>query len=102
MTMKDEEMERLFKQSMHLFVRDHMEKLSQELQVDNRSFVYLENNMLQMIMTYLFMNVDKKYENYRNEPFDTNQLDELEANLDSMIDKSKAEFEAVFDMLGSK
>lgn len=98
MTMKNEEMEKLFKQSVHLFLKNHLETLSQDLQANNRSFVYLENNMLQMMMTYLFMNMDDKYD-YQNDQLDTDKLEKIEANLDSMIDESKNEFEEIFDML---
>lgn len=96
--MKNEEMEKLFKQSVHLFLKNHLETLSQDLQANNRSFVYLENNMLQMMMTYLFMNMDDKYD-YQNDQLDTDKLEKIEANLDSMIDESKNEFEEIFDML---
>jgi hypothetical protein len=98
MTMKNEEMETLFKQSVHLFIKNHLETISQDLQANNRSFVYLENNMLQMMMTYLFMNMDNKYD-HRIDPLDTDILEQIEANLDSMIDENKNEFEEIFNML---
>ncbi|WP_077319394.1 hypothetical protein [Virgibacillus proomii] len=96
--MKNEEMETLFKQSVHLFIKNHLETISQDLQANNRSFVYLENNMLQMMMTYLFMNMDSKYD-HRIDPLDTDILEQIEANLDSMIDENKNEFEEIFNML---
>ncbi|MFU0790397.1 hypothetical protein JNUCC74_03115 [Cerasibacillus sp. JNUCC 74] len=96
--MKNEEMETLFKQSVHLFIKNHLETISQDLQANNRSFVYLENNMLQMMMTYLFMNMDNKYD-HRIDPLDTDILEQIEANLDSMIDENKNEFEEIFNML---
>lgn len=98
MTMKNEETETLFKQSVHLFIKNHLETLSQDLQSNNRSFVYLENNMLQMMMTYLFMNMNNKYD-HRSDPLDIDKLEQIEANLDSIIDESKNEFEEIFDML---
>jgi hypothetical protein len=96
--MKNEEMETLFKQSVHLFIKNHLETISQDLQANNSSFVYLENNMLQMMMTYLFMNMDNKYDQ-RIDPLDTDILEQIEANLDSMIDENKNEFEEIFNML---
>ncbi|NBJ71656.1 MULTISPECIES: hypothetical protein [Clostridia] len=96
--MKNEEMEKLFNQSVRLFLKNHLETLNQDLQANNRSFVYLENNMLQMMMTYLFMNMDNKAESRHNQ-VDMEKLEQIESDLDAIIDENKNEFEAIFDLL---
>ncbi len=91
-------MEELWKESIYSLIKNHVEALKEDTSSPNSSFVYLENNTLQMIMAYMFINMNRST-NYSNYSMDTAELAEIENNLDVLIDNSKKEFEIILGML---
>lgn len=95
--MNNDEMEELWKESIYSLIKNHVEALKEDTSSPNSSFVYLENNTLQMIMAYMFINMNRST-NYSNNS-DTAELADIENNLDALIDNSKKEFEIILGML---
>ncbi|SHH11652.1 hypothetical protein [Virgibacillus chiguensis] len=96
--MNNEEMEKLWKESIYSLIKNHLETLREDTPSPNSNFVYLENNMLQIIMAYMFMNMNRSTD-YSNNSMDTAELVDIENNLDSLINYSKKEFETILGML---
>ncbi|WP_077624230.1 hypothetical protein [Sediminibacillus massiliensis] len=70
---------------------------------DNNSFIFLENNTLDMLITYLFIQMDHQ-QNSENSDSGANSAD-LEVilkSLDSMIDESRRAYNDIIDILKAK
>ncbi|SFM06816.1 hypothetical protein SAMN04487943_10797 [Gracilibacillus orientalis] len=76
------------------YMKDYMERISNEEHKKNNSFVYLENETLQMLIMYLFMKDDS---NSHNQP--NLNLSELVDKLDSHIINNRQGYGEVIQLL---
>ncbi|MGP4038677.1 hypothetical protein ACTWP4_02025 [Gracilibacillus sp. D59] len=92
----NELMQQLIRNSM----REYTDRLNNESQQkDNNSFIFLENNTLNMLMTYMFMHLENQQDNGRKDEVQSADLEEISLSLDSMVEESKASFEEMIDIL---
>ncbi|WP_163537034.1 hypothetical protein [Gracilibacillus sp. YIM 98692] len=92
----NELMQQLIRNSM----RQYTDRLNNESQQkDNNSFIFLENNTLNMLMTYMFMHLENQQANGSRYEDPSPDLEEISLSLDSMIEESKAAFEEMIDIL---
>ncbi|PWU68231.1 MULTISPECIES: hypothetical protein [Gracilibacillus] len=68
----------------------------------NRSFVFLENHTLQMVMTYLFMHLENQPITQKKEDISTEDFEQLERLLDEMIEESNMAHKEMITILQEK
>jgi penicillin-binding protein-related factor A (putative recombinase) len=96
---EDKAQDLLFKQLIRHFMNEQLEQLKENSKNKNRSFVYLENNTLNMLLVYLLMqmNPQKKYENHSdNSDFIPEEIFE---ELNSVLKQNKEGFEEIIHRL---
>ena len=65
---------------------------------DNKSFIYLENQTLDLLLTYLLMKMDRQH-NKEQHIESTVIPDELIQRIDQITKKEKKQFEEIIEML---
>lgn len=83
-------------QLIQQYMKDNLERMNQDSELrKNNSFVYLENDTIQLLILYLFMKMEKN-----DRP---NQSENLEEEVSQLLDTSKEanrqSFEEVMELL---
>ena len=68
----------------------------------SNSFVFLENNTLQMLITYLFMQLENQQRNSRIQEIPQTELKELEQVIDEMIVENQTSNQEIIELLKAK
>ncbi|MCM3654507.1 hypothetical protein [Metabacillus litoralis] len=99
-TKDNKEQELLLKQLSSNFIKEQIEQIKNNKK-DNNSFIYLENNTLNMLIVYLLMDFEAR--NRDNSTSISNEIEfstnELNEELDSVINNNKKRFEEILNLL---
>ena len=89
------EQESLVKQAIRQFMKTQLNELQDDKQENDNSFVFLEKSTLNMVLTYLFMNGERRNKGEVNEDSHVKILEELE----QVIADNKEDFEEIITLL---
>ena len=95
----NEEQQVLIKQLVSSFMKDYSEQLNSKEKGNNNSFVFLENNTLQMLITYMFMHLDNNIGQVNRNEDESPDLEEISLSIDSMVNETRVAYEEIIDML---
>ncbi|WP_394184817.1 hypothetical protein [Metabacillus halosaccharovorans] len=93
---EDLDFELMLKQLTRDFINRQLQQMKNKGK-DNKSFVYLENQTLDLILTYLLMKMDSQH----NEQHIVSMVipNELIQRIDEITNKEKKQFEEIIEML---
>lgn len=90
-----DEKELVMKHIIRQFMKDQLNELQEDKQDNNNSFVFLEKSTLNMVLTYLLMNGERRNNGEVNEDSHVKILGELE----QVISDNKEGFEEIITLL---
>lgn len=93
---EDLDFELMLKELTRDFINRQLQQMKNKGK-DNKSFVYLENQTLDLILTYLLMKMDRQHNEQHIES--TVIPDELVQTIDEITNKEKKQFEEIIEML---
>jgi hypothetical protein len=98
----DKEQELLMKNVIRQFMRNQLDDLEEVKNDRNNSFVFLENNTLNMLITYMLMN--REYRPNQEVTRDEREFSQTEIleELDQLIADSKQEFDKIITLMKEK
>ncbi|MCP3029090.1 hypothetical protein [Halobacillus sp. A5] len=91
----------LVKHLIRQFMRDQLKDLKENKKSRNNSFVFLENNTLNMLIIHLLMNFEKQTPEVRGEGDGLDSTKWIE-ELNQVIKQSEEEFTEVISLLKEK
>lgn len=98
----DKEQELLMKNVIRQFMRNQLDDIDNVKNDRNNSFVFLENNTLNMLITYLLMNREyRPTQEVTKDEGEFSQTKILEV-LDQLIADSKQEFDKIINLMKEK
>ncbi|MBM7573686.1 hypothetical protein [Aquibacillus albus] len=96
----NEEQQLLVKQLIRSYMKEQTEQLNNENRENkNNSFVFLENNTLNMLLTYMFMQLDNRRDHDHREEVKSSDLEGISQSIDSMMEANRVFFEEIIDVL---
>ncbi|WP_101846090.1 hypothetical protein [Halobacillus sp. Marseille-P3879] len=98
----EQDQELLVKHLIRQFMRDQLNDLKNDKKERNNSFVFLENNTLNMLIIHLLMNWDKRSTGSANDSSAGNEVMEWIEELNQVIKQSEEGFTEVITLLKEK
>jgi len=96
----NQEQKSLIQQFIRDYINENINELKSEDKSSDNSFVFLENETLQTIITYMLTDLDshRKDDNKKDKVVSSDK-EEISAHLDSLMEDNKQKFEEVIHML---
>ena len=91
--------EKLIKQLIDGYKKEHLEELGSDNRKENNSFVFLEKNTLHMFISFMLILLEKQHDIGVRSDESESSVKELSSYLDSIIEDNQKNFEELIDIL---
>ncbi|MFD2046664.1 hypothetical protein ACFSTA_20610 [Ornithinibacillus salinisoli] len=99
----NEEQQLLIKKIVDNYMKESTERLyNEDKEITNNSFIFLENNTIHMIMTYMLMHLDTQRSQGNTNEVKSQDLQEISESLDSLIEENNLVFKEIINLLQEK